>query len=165
MAFFVRKIEYGKWVQRRILEGEPPSADAITNCMKTKWNTLSLWSINDETELEEAVLAIAAQLDHLDTIDVLVIDPFLIKNRELSLKGTPGLTPYIGFADKHLDVFNLDYASLGLMAEVIVESIRQDRRERFTKSRLKKILVSGIDAGKVQWADLKPNVQNKISNG
>jgi hypothetical protein len=164
MALFVRKIEYAKWAQRRILEGEQPSADAITNCMKTTHNTLSLWSIDDESELEDAVIAIAAQFDQLDTIDVLSIDPSLIEDRELPLKKTPGLSPYAAFMNRHLDVFDLDYNLLGFMAEVIVESIRQERKKRFTRSMLIRILKEAVDTGKVQWIDLKPNIQNKISN-
>jgi hypothetical protein len=164
MALFVRKIEYSKWAQRRILEGEQPSADAITNCMKTTRNTLSLWSIRDEGELDEAVLAIAAQGDHLDTIDVLKINPSLIKDRGLHVLKSQGLTPYAGFVNNHLDVVELDYTSLGIMAGVIVESIRHGGWKRVTFGELKRILTKAIEEGKVEMVELKPDVQKKINN-
>jgi hypothetical protein len=167
MSFVVRKIEYTKWRQRRILDGETPSADAITNCMRTTGNKLSLWSIADEGELEEAVIAIAAQGDHLDAIDVLTIDKSLIEERKLSLVKSRGLTPYTSFEDKHYDVVELDYNSLGLMASVIVESIRRSiekkRNLRFTIATLRDILTNAVSAGKVQFATLKPGVQKWIS--
>jgi len=162
MAILVRKIEFAKWVQRNILEGEQPSADAITRCMRTTGNKLSLWSIDDESELEEAVLAIVAQGDHVDTIDVLSIDHSLFEDKKLPLEVSPGLTPYSGFAERHLDVTELDYVSLGLMAEVIVESIRRNRWERFREQHLVRILADAVDRGKVQLSDLKQNVQKKI---
>lgn len=162
MPFVVRKIDYIKWTQRRILEGEQPSADAITNCMKTTNNTLSLWSVDDENEIEEAVLAIAAQFSDLDTIDILTIDPSLIKDRGLSIQKCLGMTPYKSFAERHLDVVELDYKSLGLMAEVIIESLRQDRWKRIFLSHLKTIISKGVDEGKIQWSDLKKKVREKI---
>jgi hypothetical protein len=163
MALFVRKIDYAKWAQRQILEGEPPSADAITNCMKTTRNTLSLWSIRDESELDEAVLAIAAQGDHLDTIDILKINPSLISDRGLNVIKSHGLTPYAGFVNNHLDIVKLDYALLGIMAGVIVESIRHGGRKRVTFGELKKIITKGIEDGKVEMAELKPDIQKKIN--
>ena len=39
MRLLVRKIQKSKWMQNDILNGEPVSGDAITNCLKTKNNT------------------------------------------------------------------------------------------------------------------------------
>ena len=162
MPFVVRKIDYIKWNQRRIFEGEQPSADAITNCLKTTSNTLSLWSIVDESEIEEAVLAIGSQFNDLDTIDILTIDPSLIMGSGLSVKKCPGLTPYRGFEERHLDVVDLDYKSLGMMAQVIIASLRQGRSKRFLRDELKRIITRGVLEGKVQWSDLKKKVQKII---
>lgn len=164
MSFLVRKIEYSKWRQRNILEGEPASADAITGCMRTRGNKLSLWSIDNEVELEAAVLAIAAQSEHLDTIDVLCIDLSLIQDKGLRLEPSAGLTPYTAFKEKHTDIIDLDYKLLGVMAEVIIESIRRDQRKQFTRSDLKKIITSAVEAGKVNWNDLERDVQDRIPN-
>ncbi len=162
MSLVVRKIDYGKWIQRRILEGERPSADAITNCMKTSSNTLSLWAINGISEIDEAVLAISSQFNSLDTIDILTIELSLIKSRGLSVKECAGLTPYERFVERHLDVVDLDYTSLGLMSEVIIESIRQGRCRRVTRGELKNIISKGVEEGKVRWSDLKEKVQKII---
>lgn len=162
MLFVVRKIEYSKWNQRRILEGEQPSADAITNCMKTTSNALSLWSIDDENEIDEAVLAIGSQFNDLDSIDILTIDLSLITDRGLSIQKCTGLTPYKNFEERHLDVVGLDYKSLGLMAEVIIESLRKGHWKRVLRKDLKTIISKGVDEGKIQWSDLKEKVQKVI---
>ncbi len=161
MSLLIRKFDYfGKWYQRDILNGEQPSADAITHCLKTKENTLSFWSIVDENQREEGVLAIVAQFDHLDTTDVLLIDRSLVE--QLCIDKSRGKTPYTDFIDKHFDVKNLDYSSLGVLAEAIVEGIRKAWHKRFRESELVEILTSGVQAGKVQWSELKPDVQKKI---
>jgi hypothetical protein len=163
MSLVVRKIEYIKWTQRRILEGEQPSADAITNCMKTNRNRLSVWSIDDEGELEDAVIAIVSVGTHLDTIDVLTIDKSLIEQKNLVLEKSSNPTPYFNFEERHCDVVNLDYASLGYMAEIIIESIRQDRRKRFTEPQLKRIMTIAVETGKVEFDELEPDIKKKIS--
>ncbi|MBU1261124.1 MAG: hypothetical protein KJ757_01240 [Planctomycetes bacterium] len=162
MSFLVRKIDRSKWDQRNIIDGEQPSADAITNCMRTTLNTLSLWLINDVNEREEAVLAIASNFTNLAAIDILLIDRALIEKRKLTLVTKPGLTLYSDFKNQHLNVTNLDYPSLGVMAEVIVESIRQKRHKRFRERELIEILTNAVRAGKVKWSELKPDVQKKI---
>ena len=162
MSLFVRKIEIAKWKQRNILDGEQPSADAITRCMKTRRNKLSLWRIADEEELEEAVLAIVARHTHLETIDVLSMQPSLFDDKRLHLGESHGITPYTDFSNRHLDVGDLDYESLGHMADIIIESIRQDRSKRFTKSQLKHILAQGIRDGKILKSDLGPDVAKHL---
>lgn len=163
MPFLVRKIEYSKWDQRKILDGEEPSGDAITNCMKTKQNKLSVWHIDDESERNEAVLAIVANLDHVEAIDILLIDESLISEAGLSLQEVTGETPYHAFENNHLNVSNLDYSSLGTMAKATVESIRQNRHKRFREKELIDILTNAIQLGKVQLSELGPDVQKKIS--
>jgi hypothetical protein len=162
MSLVVRKIDLAKWNQTRILDGEQPSADAITNCMRTTSNALSVWSIRDENELEEAVLAMAAQFEHIDAFDVLSIETSLMEERGLTLVHTQGRTPYAEFSNKHLDVTGLDYLSLGKMAAVIIESIRRNRNTRITTSRIKRILADAVLSGKVQSSELQPCVQAKI---
>ncbi len=163
MPLVVRKIEYNKWMQNKILEGEEPSADAITNCMRTRQNKLSVWSIKDEEELEDAVLAIVAQFDHLDSIDVLSIDRSLLEQNGLLLEKTPGITPYNNFTEKHLDIANLNYISLGFMANTVIKSIKQNRRKRFTSRKLIEMLTDAVCEGKISLSDLKPDIQKKIS--
>lgn len=162
MPYFVRKIEYAKWRQRNILEGEPPSADAITNCMKTRQNTLSLWKIDNENQLEDAVLAIATAGDHIDALDLIYIDFNMIIDDLCLDDDNLGETPYEEFKDRHTDVTKLDYISLGILAESIIESLKKDQRKRFTASTLKKIIKEGIVDGKIDPERLKPNIQKKI---
>lgn len=162
MSLVVRKTDYNKWMQNDVIKGKQPSADAITNCMRTFKNTLSVWFITDSTELEEAVLAIASQFDHLDTADFLILEMSLLEEKKLNIEYNQGQTPYVTFISNHRDIVNLDYITLGFMAEVIVRSIKRHHHERFTRGQLKKILQQGLKDGKIQIEALNENVRKKI---
>lgn len=163
MSFLVRKIEYSKWTQNDILKGEQPSADAITNCMRTFNNTLSVWAIANTGELEDAVLAIASQFDHVETADFLILETSMIENKAIEIKYTPGKTPYSSFVSNHRDIVNLNYERLGFVAGAIVESIKLQYNKRFTRSKIKGILQQGIKSGKIQPDTLKESVLKRLS--
>ena len=146
----------------RRVSGESPSADAITNCLRTTRNTLSVWFINNFTELEEAVLAIAAQFDHLDTVDFLIIELSMLYAVHLEIEETPGETPYTAFISSHRDITALNYVSLGTVADVIVETLRRKYQERFTRGRLKNLLYKRIEDGKIQKDALKKRTKKKL---
>lgn len=162
MPLVVRKIEYTKWEQRKILDGESASADAITGSLRTQKNTLSLWSISNSTELEEAVLAIVSNFEKPDSIDVLVIESADLEKCGLEVKKSPGMTKYKEFSDRHRDIINLEYNSLGVVAGVVIESIGRLYNERIRSAEIKKILHKGLEEGKIDRADLHPKLQEKL---
>jgi hypothetical protein len=61
MKLLVRKIERAKWMQKDVVNGATPSADAVTGSLRTKNNTLSVWQIENLDELEDAVIAFVCQ--------------------------------------------------------------------------------------------------------
>jgi len=159
MPLLVRKISVAKWAQRNITEGESPSADAITGCMRTSGNTLSLWLIESEVDLDRAVLAIASTFQKVDTIDVATIELDSIREKGLRLVESEGISPYTEFVSNHRDVCELDYDSLGALAELIVESIRNKRTKRYTKNDLRRMICSAIGAGKIGFDSLNEGLR------
>jgi hypothetical protein len=158
----IRKIDKAKWLNGDIPK-EPPSADAITNDLKTTKNTLSVWRINDETELEEAVLAIVSGQDHLETIDVVMLDDDFFVKCNISTETTNGNTPVIDLVDTHRDLLSLDYWTIGMVAEHIIENIKKDKLKRFTKIKLKQIIKDAIGMKRLTLSDLTKDIQNKIN--
>jgi len=157
----VRKIDKAKWMNGDNIN-EPPTADAITGCLKTKGNTLSVWRINNETELEEAVLAIISGQDHLETIDVIVLEDDYFVKCEISTEETVGITPVVDLRDTHIDLCSLDWWTIGMVAEHIVESIKKDKLKRFTKAKLTEIIKNAIAKNRLEIDDLKEGIQKKI---
>ena len=159
----VRKINKAKWITGNKVK-DPPSADAITGCLRTTNNTLSVWRINDETELVEAVLAIVSGQDHLETIDVVVLDDEYFVKCNISTEQTEGLTPVEDLKDTHMDLCRLDFWSIGMIAEHIIENIRKNKLKRFRESELTKIIKNAVLENRLELSDLKAGVQRKIMN-
>jgi hypothetical protein len=110
----------------------------ITNSLKTTNNTLSVWRVESEAEIEKAVLAIVSESQHLDAIDIIKLDPEEIERGKLELTNSPGKTPFKEFIQNHCDIVKLDYGSLGKVAEIIINSFKDKKDTRYTKSQLKK---------------------------
>ena len=149
-------------MQNDIINGEDISADAITNCMKTTRNTLSTWKISNESEIEDAVLAIVSGHHHLDSIDVICLNSKALKMHGLTLEDTPGATPLESFSERHVDIINLSYTSLGAVANQIVENIKDGKVKRYTKGMQKKILKIAIESGRLKRDKLHPSLSMKL---
>ena len=157
----VRKINRAKWMSGDIIK-EPPSADAITGCLRTIKNTLSVWRINNENELEEAVLAIVSGQDHLETIDVVMMDDEYFIKCKISTDETEGHTPIENLKNTHRDLCSLDYWTIGMVAEHIIENIKKDKLKRYRESDLKRILKNAIEKNRLELFDLSENIQQKM---
>ena len=159
MSLVVRKIEMAKWTQNNISSVDDVSADAVTNCMKTKNNTLSVWEIPGEADIIDAVLAMASQFDHPDTIDIAVLNRQEITDSGLVLQQIDGLTPFKAFVEKHRDIVNLTYGSLGIMASLIMDTIRREACRRFTKGDIKRLVNEAVSSGRIAIGDLKDGMK------
>ena len=162
MALLVRKISMSKWRQNDIINGEDVSADAITNCMKTDGNTLSTWEISKESKIDDAVLAIVSCSDHLDTIDVTYLDSEVLEKKGILTKSSKGKSPIEDLNDFHINLVNLTYPALGIIANVIVENIKKEKFKRYTRGMLKKLLKVAIESGILEQEKLSCFIQKTL---
>lgn len=162
MSLLVRKIERAKWIQNDIVNGAPVSADAITNCAKTTGNALSTWRVTDASALDDAVLAMSSRFDHLDSIDVVALEETTLAAAGLNIVSTLGVTPIESLVCTHRDIVELTYASLGTVANLIVQEFKADRVHRFTKGRLRELLMKAINGGVLRADDLKQSVRSEV---
>lgn len=164
MSLLVRKIELAKWKQNKIAEGEPPSADAITCCIRTSQNSLSVWYISDMEQLDEAVLAIASGLQKPDTLNFLVLESTLLEEAGLRIGDLKSVrTPYETFKENHRDIIELDYCSLGIMANIIIDHVKNEKYIRFGAQKIKNLLNDGLNKGKIKMEALDKKMQEKLS--
>jgi len=162
MSFLVRKINKAKWYQIDIMQSDDVSSDAITNCLKTTKNTLSVWHIETENDIDKAVLAIAANQEHLDTIDVVILDEISLNNYNLNIIVSLGATPVKSLMEAHRDIAELTFTKLGLVKDHIVQRIRNQKIKRYNVNSLKKILTNAINDGLLQKEDLKESIRREI---
>lgn len=162
MPIFIRKINRAKWPELPIKENAIPSADAITGCLRTSKNTLSLWEIDNDTELMEAVLAIVSQSEKADTIDVIMIDPDAIKSIDIHYAQTDGVTAYGKYADRHFDLIDLDYNSLGCFASIVIKALVENKSKRILRKEIKDLLLKGIEERKIDPDTLKEKMRDDL---
>lgn len=162
MKLLVRKIERAKWMQKDVVNGASPSADAVTGSLRTKNNTLSVWQIESLDELEDAVIAFVCQGQHLDTVDVVSFTESALSERELNLRKTPAATPRKEFVERHYDVCDLDYDSLGRLSFVIVDCLRKEATVRFTHKQLKDLVRKAVEDGRVAIEDLNEKLASVV---
>jgi hypothetical protein len=162
MSYLVRKVNKAKWFQIDILNDDDVSADALTNCLKTTNNTLSVWHIESETDLDSAILAIVANQDHLDTIDIVILEESSLQGYNINIVASPGETPVTSLINAHRDLSQLTFSKIHDIKNHIVERIRNDKLKRYTVASLKRILNSAIERGLLKRDDLKEPIKRKI---
>ncbi len=162
MSLLVRKINKAKWFQVDLWSTYDVSADAITNCLKTSKNTLSVWKIETENDLDQAVLALVSNQDNLDTIDVVILDESSLVDYNVRIISSPGNTPIESLTEAHRDLSELSYTTLGIVKDHIVSRIRNNYIKRYTVGNLKKLLKNSIEQGLLKKEDLQEGVQKKI---
>lgn len=157
MPLLIRRISRAKWDK---IGEEDVSADAITSCLKTYQNDLSVWRISSEEDLNNAILALitGSKQTKLSTLHYVVIDENLAIERGLSLKETPGDTVALDLVDSHRDIEELTYVKLGVVKDLILECIDNEKTSFITKKSLKELLKDAIKNGKIQKDTLNPEL-------
>ncbi|MBS1774732.1 MAG: hypothetical protein JSS64_00440 [Bacteroidetes bacterium] len=167
MPILVRRINRAKWEQ--IInedDASDSSADAITNCLKTTNNDLSVWKIENIEQLGDAILALitGGQQTKLSTLHYVLIREDVLLERGLNLAESEGDTRVESLKNNHRDIANLTYNRLGIVKNIILDCLAEDTNKEafFTRAKLKVLLKKAIDDGKVNKEDLnKELIENE----
>lgn len=174
----VRKIQKGKWedycknlrakgLLKRMIEKLTPnaSADAITNCLKTTRNELSIWIV-EEDHINDALLAMStgSEMNDIGTIDYVIFKPEEFKKEGLSYKQSPidANTAVTSLKNYHYDIKDLNYKKLGKIQKLIVRKLISDKSNRKTRAQLYKIVEQAIDESKIDYTSLSETFLEKL---
>ncbi|GAH41066.1 unnamed protein product [marine sediment metagenome] len=160
MALQVRKINKAKWLRADIVNGAEIPADAITNCLRTQQNNLSVWKIKSEDEIESAVLAIISGQPRLETIDIALLSPEYLEQNGVKFMATEGKTAVKMPKDIHFDMVELTYEKLGVIAYHIVEKFKEKKVFRYTRKKLKDILNNAINEKRLDINKLSEDIKS-----
>jgi len=161
MQLLVRKINRSKWnnADEDIFK---LSSDAITSCLRSSRNTLSVWKIESENNLDEAVLALISNFQKLESIDIVTLDGDYLIKAMVEQEQTEGITPISDLVDSHYDLKNLNYYKIGIVAEHIIQRIRLNKVKRYTINELKIILKKAIEQDRLKIEDLHVSVAELV---
>lgn len=153
MALYVRKISRAKWPKdvsefNNIAELK---SDALAD-LRTQNNTLSFWKIESELDLESAILALSASssTSKIENVSIIWIEEEAIKSKGFIIdENAPGDTVVQDLKDAHRDLCELTYASLGTVAEIIIQSLKDEKYKRYPRNTVKQLLVKAYQDNRV----------------
>ncbi len=161
MSKLVRKIERSHWTEK--IDGITAiGADAITQCLRTKGNAMSVFQISSEDQIDEVFLAVASNADYLETTDLVAMDQGHISELGLSLIQTGGITPIESLQKIHYDITELRYGTLGTIAYHVFECVRDNHYRRRTRGELKDIIRKAINDKRLDPSALKDGVKKDL---
>lgn len=106
------------------------------------------------------MLALLGSLDRLETFDVVIVDVNDLDG--VSLEDSPGETSFTTLSSLHVDAADLDHRTHVMVAGVIAAQIYGDRSQRWTKSRLKELLKSGIEKGTIDASEIREGLRQAL---
>ncbi|TCB73847.1 hypothetical protein [Acinetobacter sp. ANC 4173] len=173
MGVCVRKISKSKWPSEEILAGKTDEevlpflkADALTSCLRTSKDELSLWTVENTTdeEIEKAILALItnSRLERLDRIQVVYFDEDKVKQSGLTLKKSPGDTVISTYTNLHQDMTELNYERMGKVSALITSALRDKKIKKYNEKELSKMLLDAIKSGLVEQKKLHMFLQHKL---
>lgn len=173
MGICVRKISKSKWPAEEILADKSDEeilpllkADALTSCLRTSKDELSLWTVEDTTEeeIEKAILALItnSRLERLDRIQVVYFDEDKVKEAGLTLKRSLGDTVVTTYANLHQDMVDLNYEKMGVVSSLITSALRDKRIKVYNEKKLAEILKKAIESGLLEQKKLHMSLQYKL---
>jgi hypothetical protein len=162
MSYLVRKIAPAKWSSAQSLEAL--SADALTADLRTTNNTLSLWEIDSEDELDNAVLAraMSKKAKKIEKMDLVLIPKEIIPTEQLSIRASPGDTFAEGLSNTHREIVDLKYPSLGLFAQIIIELLSNNALTTISKAKVENIVKAAYNDKTIDISCLPEDMQRTI---
>ncbi len=141
----IRKVSLAKWKGCLENDADYISADAVTACLRTTKNSLSVWKADSEEEVKCALLALAASLQRLDAIEYVILNEDDLISGNLGIENTEVDIPVNTPKELHHDIINLDHGTLKVVANLIKKEVSAEKHARLSRSQAKKILIEAIN--------------------
>ena len=171
MAYYIRKISRSKWQEKQLSEDEAQAiievkgvkADAITNCIKTTGNKLSLWRVEKKRDSIDDIIPLIVGFDRPDTCDVIYISEEAFSEEEISLEQSmdDANTPIERLKQDHYNAIVKDYEGLGKFAKIILKSL--NNHKRFKGKDIKTKLKDMLDKHEIEKDMISEKLFEKIS--
>lgn len=164
MSVLVRKISLGKWREKEYIDHDEIAGDAVTQCLTTSDNTLSVWKSESENEedVNKAVLAFASKCNKLETLNFVLLDEKYLLDNKVDIEQRDDKIPYKEQIRNHMVLFKITYNKLGIIARYILNEVKSDKERRYARGRLKMMIKDAISSGKIRIEDLDVKLQEKI---
>jgi hypothetical protein len=171
MAYYVRKIARSKWQETHLSSNEAQAreevkrvkADAITNCIKTSDNKLSLWRVDDKKDSIDDIVPLIIGFERPDTCDVVYISEEVFSEEQITLEQSSddANTPIEELKQYHYNAIVKDYEGLGKFAKVVLKSL--DNQKRFKGREVKTKLKDMLNNHEIEREMISEKLYEKLS--
>lgn len=171
MAYYIRKISRNKWQSTPLSNDEETArneilnvtADAITNCIKTTENKLSLWRVESKNDVIDDIVPIITAFERPDTCDIIYIDESFFNDEgiELEQSDTDANTPLNEFKQFHYNAIVNNYLGLGKFAKIVLKSL--GNHKRFKGKEVKSKLQDMLDKNEIEKGMISDKLYEKIT--
>ena len=174
MEYLARKINRNKWNTISHDGLTDIQADAITSCLRTQSNELSVWECDmARSDVSEIVLALTLvdSKSRIDKMYLVLIDKNDIDSNRINLKNTSGNTLIEDLKPRHRDLADLTMTKLCILAKLVSIQVEiYDGQEiaetsclhSFTKTQVANIIRDAINSGRVNKNQLSESIQKDI---
>lgn len=164
MSYYIRKISRSKW-PKEIANAKVADvrADAITGCLRTTEDKLSLWKVERIGNPEEDLLPLITGFEKPNRCEVVYIDEKLLIDAKVDLVQEKGNTPLKELQDTHYDAIVNNYEGLGTFAQIILTVLNEENTSvRISDKKVAQIIKSLVEDGKINKEDLNTKMQEKL---
>lgn len=133
--------------------------------MKTTQNALSVWKADDETDIEDAVVALALSRDKVDKIYGVNLDSDILNGKGIVFEENPGEAPGMKkeILDKHRDLVELDYWRVGYLAEYMTNLVKENGPQiRFSAKNVRNLMEKYKEEDKINLDEMKPKLKKDL---
>lgn len=110
------------------------------------------------------MLAICCKFDNLDAFDLVWLDEQTLDENMILRRATKGDTHVESLLDRHADIVELNYDSIGRLAFHVAHQICSPNfRRRVIKSELKQILKKAIDDGRLDLDKVSEKLRRHLA--
>jgi hypothetical protein len=171
MSYLLRKIARQKWESSQELAEslEALQADAITSCLRTSGNTLSVWSSEtndwDHIGVKETLAALFSTLDGPNRIDVMFLPESAVNDNMIKIVETIGESPANDDINgRHRDLSELTYSSIGAVASLILNTIKEheNNTKRYNAKQVQALVKEHYEQGKLDGLLLSERWKEKL---
>jgi len=160
--YVARKVSRAKWQPPEDGSGRKATADGVTACLKTSGNTLSLWRFHDKSDLAEIALAMVANAERVEAIDLAWLDASILDR--YAHNESLGHTPVTDLQSRHIDLCRLDGRQLLDFADSLFDAIQASNSERYSLKQLIGILHQAVKDGRIVPDQLKEKVRQELAS-
>lgn len=171
MSYYIRKIARSKWQENQLSTNEVDAinevknvkADAITNCIKTTGNKLSLWKVDEKRDVIEDIVPLIVGFERPDTCDIIYISDKVFEEEGIELEQSPedANTPIEELRQYHYNAIVGNYEGLGKFAKIILRSLKNHKR--FKGKEVKDKLKDMLNNHEIEKEMISEKLYDKIS--